>query len=76
MVKSAKNIAENCSGKEVNDQSLEIEEQFCYLDWTRVTEGAIHNVITRIRSWWNNFRDLVPLLTRRTFFIRANTFSF
>ena len=53
--------AEDCPGIELNDQSLEILEKFCYLGETiSVREGAGHSFVTRIG--WSKIRDLVSLL--------------
>ena len=66
MCKSTNRHAENCLGIELNGQSLEIVEKFCYVsDTLRATEGAFDIIITRIRSGWCKFRYLVPLLDSR-----------
>ena len=46
----------------LNDQSLEIVEKFCYLgDTVGARRGQYDSIITRIKSEWCKFRDLVPL---------------
>ena len=45
--------------------SFEIIEKFCYLGDTKGT-GAFDSVMTRIRSKWCEFRDLVALLAIRS----------
>ena len=40
---------------------------FYYGDIIGARGGKIDSVITRIRSGWSKFRDLVPLLTSRGF---------
>ena len=62
-----RDIAEDCPGIELIDQSLETVEKFCYLgDTIGAREGGFDSVITRIRSGWCNFRDLVPFLAGRS----------
>ena len=58
-------IIEDCPGIEINDQSLEFKEKFCYLSDTVGTRGdAFDSDITRI-SRRSKLRDLVPLLVSR-----------
>ena len=33
--------------------------------------GAVESVITKIRSWWSKFRDLLPLLTSKDLSLEA-----
>jgi len=48
------------------DANLELVEKFCYLgDMSSVDGDADAAVETRIRTGWNNFRQLVPLLTNK-----------
>ena len=61
-------IGEDFSGKELNGQSLEIVEKFCYLSELS-QRSAVDSVITRIRSGWNKFRDLV--LSQSRFALRS-----
>ena len=62
-----RDIGDDCTGIELNDQSIETVEKFCYLgDTVGAREGGFASVITRIRSGWCNFRDLVPFLTGRS----------
>ena len=59
-------IAEDCLGTELDGQSLEIMENFCYFgDTVRARKSVLYSVITRIRSRWCKFRDLVPLIVSR-----------
>ena len=59
-------IVEGCPGMWSNDHSLEFCENFCYLgDTAGSREGANDSVVTRIRSGWSKFRDLVPLLASK-----------
>ena len=54
-------IAEDCSGINLNVQSLETVEKFCYLwDALGAREGGFDSVIIMIRSGLCKFRDLVP----------------
>ena len=53
-------IAENCLSIQLNGQSLEIMEKFCYLvDTIGTGVGEV------IRSGWGNFRDLLPFQVGR-----------
>jgi len=48
------------------DANLELVDKFCYLgDMLSVDGDADAAVDTRIRSGWNKFRQLVPLLTNK-----------
>ena len=59
-------IPENCPGIELNAQSLEMVETFCYLcDTIGARRGAFDSAKTKIKSGWCGFRDLVPLLSKR-----------
>ena len=50
-------------GIELNDQSFEITEKFCYLgDMIGARGCAVDSALTRIRSGLSKFRDLVSLL--------------
>ena len=47
-------IVEDFPGTELNDQSLEIVEKFCYLGTTiRASGFVVDSVITRIESRWS-----------------------
>ena len=50
-------IVDDSTDIELNCYSLEIMEKFCYLG------GTFGGAITRIRSGWSNFRDLVPFVS-------------
>ena len=64
-------IGEDCSDIELNGQSLEIKEKFCYLsDTIGAKEHAPDNDVTKI-SKWCKLRDLVPLLGSRCLPFRA-----
>ena len=57
-----KDIAKNCPSTELNVQSLDTVEMFCYLgDTKEARRSAVNSVATRIRNRWSKFRDLVPL---------------
>ena len=46
--------------------SLEVMDRFCYLgDMLDACGGAESSTITRIRSGWKKFRELLPLLTTK-----------
>jgi len=46
--------------------NLEVVDKFCYLgDMLSVDRDADAAVEARIRTEWNKFRQLVPLLTNR-----------
>lgn len=65
----------NPSGKDVEKDvekvllagcNLEIVDRFCYLgDMLDAGGGAESSTITRVRSGWKKFRELLPLLTTR-----------
>ena len=51
---------------ECGDQILEVVDRFCYLgDTIGSRGGACDSVTARIRSGWNKFRELVPLLASK-----------
>jgi len=54
-----------CTSIDIGDSAyLELVLKFCYLgDMLSVDRDADAAVETRIRSGWNKFRQLVPLLT-------------
>ena len=52
-------------GMELNGQSLEIVENFCYLGNTRAKGGTVNSVTAIIRSGWSKFRDLSHFLSSR-----------
>ena len=57
---------QTCPDIESNSPSLEIVEIYCYLgDTIGVKYGAADSVITRTRSGWTKFRDLMSSLTSR-----------
>ena len=50
----------------VQDKKLDVVDSFCYLGDTIGAGGACDlSVITRIRSEWGKFRELLPILTSR-----------
>ena len=60
-VKQVENVVVNCGG-----ENLEVVEKFCYLgDTIGSRGGAFDSVTARIRSGWNRFRELVPLLASK-----------
>ena len=73
--KSCKNL----QGKSEEDKKIylddieyEIVGQFCYLgDMLSAGGGAEASTVTRVRSAWKKFRELLPLLTGRVFSHKA-----
>ena len=64
----------DCSGAELNGQSLEIVEKFYYLgDTMRARGGTFDSDITRTRSGLCKLKDLVLLLSRRSLPLEAKT---
>ena len=55
---------EQFPGIELNVQSFEIVERFCYLGSTIFSGGAF-NSVTTIKNGWSKFTDLSPLLSSR-----------
>ena len=54
-------IVVTCGG-----EKLEVVDRFCYLgDTIGSRGGAVDSITARIRSGWNKFRDLVPLLASK-----------
>ena len=50
----------------VQDKKLDVVDSFCYLgDTIGAGGGCDLSVITRIRSAWGKFRELLPILTSR-----------
>ena len=65
-------MVEDCQGAELNGQFLEILEKLPYLGDTIQARGsAVDSVITRLRSEWSMFRDLVSLLASGGFPVGA-----
>ena len=65
-------MVEDCPGAELNGQFLEIFEKLPYLgDTIRARGSEFDSVITRIRSEWSMFRDLLSLLASGGFPIGA-----
>ena len=59
----AENVVVNCGG-----QKIDVVEKFCYLgDTIGARGGAEESVTARIQSAWNKFRELLPLLTSKSF---------
>ena len=55
----------------IGGSSYDIVSQFCYLgDMLSAGGGAEASSITRTRCAWKKFRELLPLLTSRTFSIK------
>ena len=53
---------------ELNGTEYEVVNQFCYLgDMLSAGGGAEASTVARVRSGWKKFRELLPLLTSRTF---------
>ena len=51
----------------MQDKKLDVVDSFCYLgDTIGAGGGCDLSVITRIRSAWCKFRELLPILTSRT----------
>ena len=60
----------NCLGIKLNGQSLEVVERFCYLsDTIGARRGAVNRVLVKKRKEWGDFKDLLPLLISKRFFI-------
>ena len=56
-------IAEDCPGIELNDQSQEILKKIYFLgDTISARRGAVHSVIVGTRIGWSKIRGLVPLI--------------
>jgi len=50
----------------VVNANLELPDKFCHLGDTLIVDGDAHAAVeTRIRSGWNKFRQLVPLLNNK-----------
>ena len=65
-------MVKDCPGAELNGQFLEILEKLPYFgDTIRARGSAVDSVITRIRSEWSMFRDLVSLLASGGFPVGA-----
>ena len=48
-------------------KKLDVADSFCYLGGTIGAGGGCDlSVITRVRSLWGKFRELLPILTSRT----------
>ena len=61
-------IAGDCPGIELNTQSLELLEKFCYLSNIRgAGNGVVASILPRIGRRWGKFRYLLPLLASRGF---------
>ena len=61
--KLANRQVEDCPNIELNGQSLEIVETFCYIgDTMGATGGPADTDVTGIRSGWSKSRDLKYLL--------------
>ena len=56
--------AEECPGMELNGQSFEVKEKFCYP--VDVLGSALNKAIAEITKEWNKFRTLLPFLTCRS----------
>jgi len=56
-----------CTSVDIGDNtSLQLVDKFCYLDDMLSVDGdADAAVESRIRTGWNKFRQLIPLLTSR-----------
>ena len=51
----------------MRDKKLDVVDSFCYLgDTIGAGGGCDLSVITRIRSAWGKFRELLPILTWKT----------
>ena len=60
-VTAEESVVVNCDG-----QCLDIVEKFCYLGDTIGARGSVEDSVTaRIKSGWNKFRELLPLLASR-----------
>ena len=65
-------MVEDCPRAELNGQFLEVLEKLPYLgDTIRASGSTVNSVITRIRSEWSMFKDLVSLLASGGFPVGA-----
>ena len=56
----------------IGGETLEVVDKFCYLgDMISAGGGAGESLVSRIRSGWKKFRELLPLLTSRGFSLRT-----
>ena len=46
----------------LNCQSIDITGRYCHLDTAEARRGANDSPVSRIKSEWSKFRDLLPLL--------------
>ena len=52
--------------------NLEVVDKFCYLgDMLDAGGGTESNTVTRVRSGWKKFRELLPLLTTKAFSMKV-----
>ena len=62
-------VAEESLVVNSDGQSLDIVEKFCYPGDTIGARGGVEDSLTaRIKSGWNKFRKLLPLLASRVTF--------
>ena len=55
----------------IGNSSYEADQQFCYLgDMLSASGGAEASSVTRIRCAWKKFRELLPILSSRTFSLK------
>ena len=52
--------------------NLEVVDKFCYLgDMLDAGGGAESSTVTRVRSGWEKFRELLPLLTTKAISLKV-----
>jgi len=64
-----------CTSIDIGDNAnLELLDKFCYLDDMLSVDGDAEAAVeTRIRTGWNKFRQLVPLLTNISLLVSSDS---
>ena len=53
--------------------NLEVVDKFCYLgDMLDAGGGTESSTVTRVRSGWKKFREILPLLTTKVISLKVN----
>ena len=56
--------------------NLEVVDKFCYLgDMLDAGGGAKSSTVTRVRSGWKKFRELLPLLTTKVISLKGELYE-
>ena len=83
LAKSTNFVCSQCSSGAVADRkneekvmlagsNLEVVDKFCYLgDMLDAGGGAESSTVTRVRSGWKKFRELLPLLTTKAISLKV-----